>query len=118
MAEDRTTETWNMATATMQRFNNLLLQSSIASQQGNLNAWFNILMDLRRNLFPFMSDTIYKQVTKKLNALPKDWRYNKISFPLVNKTFDELYMIFIKIMKDKGLLMPKTLDTTKAVIDM
>ena len=107
----------------MQRFNNLLLQSSIASQQGNLMAWFNILMDLRRNLFPFMSSTEYEDINKKFESLPNDWihpngKINPKKFSNINQIFDEIYMMFILIMKKKGLLMPKTVDTGKAVIDM
>lgn len=116
--EDRTTETWNMATATMKRFNFLLQQSSFLSQQGNLKGWFEVLMDLRRNLYPFMSDDLFDKVTAKLNSLPDDWRYNRLRNPTVKKTFDELYMIFIKLMKDKGLLLPKNIDTSKSVIGM
>lgn len=118
MVQDNSTETWNMATATMKRFNNLLLQCSLASQQGDIILWFNVLMDLRRNLFPFMTSEIYDEVTTKLKSLPNDWRHNTKRFAIVNQTFDELYMIFIKVMKDKGLLMPETKDITKSIIDM
>ena len=120
MAEE---ETWNMATATMKRLDFLLRQSSYFSQSLNLVSWFHTLMDLRRNLYPFMGDTIEKEVDEKLKEIPGDWRatqsrVNPAHFSKVNQIFDELYIIFIKLMKAKGLLMPKAVDAGKAVIEM
>lgn len=116
-------ETWNMATATLKRFDFLLKQSSMASQTGNLIAWFGVLMDIRRNIYPFVPDKEWEKIEEKFKSLPKDWRMlNGIVHPkhfsIVNKTFDEIYMLFIKVMKDKGLLMPKSIDSSKAVIEM
>jgi len=116
-------ETWNMATATLKRFDFLLKQSSMMAQTQNLSGWFNVLMDLRRNIYPFIPNTEWKEVKKKFESLPKDWRLinGKVHpnhFVKVNQTFDEIYMIFIKVMKSKGLLMPKSIDTSKAVIQM
>lgn len=116
-------ETWNMATATLKRFDFLLKQSSLMAQTHNLVGWFGVLMDLRRNIFPFTPEKEWEKVEEKFSELPKDWRLvtgrvHPDHFVKVNKIFDEIYMIFIKIMKDKGLLMPKTLDTSKAVIQM
>lgn len=115
-------ETWNMATATLQRFDVLLKQSSMMAQTHDLIGWFNVLMDIRRNLYPFMPDGDWNKVKEKFESLPLDWRlpYNRVHpdhFAAVNKTFDEIYLIFIKVMKAKGLLMPKSIDTSKAVID-
>ncbi len=116
-------ETWNMATATLQRFDFLLKQSSSFSQTGQLILWKNCLMDIRRNLFPFMTTPEFDDATKKFGSLPKDWisvngKINPANYAEVNKTFDEIYMQFISIMKKKGLLMPKTIDSGKAVIEM
>lgn len=116
-------ESWNMANATLQRFDILLKQSSFYAQTGQLLLWKNCLMDIRRNLYPFMSSTQFKECTDKLNELPSGWAgydgvINKTLYPKVNKIFDDVFMLFIDIMKKKGLLMPKTIDSTKAVIEM
>ena len=116
-------ETWNMATATLQRFDFLLKQCSAFSQTGQMLKWKNTLMDLRRNLYPFMSDTEFKEVNEKFNGLPKGWvmangKTHPDHFNKVNQTFDEIYMLFISTMKKKGLLMPKPVDSGKAVIEM
>lgn len=116
-------ETWNMATATLKRFDLLLRQSSMMAQTQNLVGWFNVLMDLRRNIYPFAPDKEWEEVEEKFASLPKNWRImnNRVHpdhFVLVNKLFDEIYMSFIKIMKQKGLLMPKSIDTSKAVIGL
>lgn len=116
-------ETWNMATATLKRFDFLLKQNSMASQTGNLVEWFNVLMDLRRNLYPFLPEKEWEEVKTKFEELPGDWRIpngrvHPLRYAQVNKTFDEIYMIFIKTMKSKGLLMPKSLDSSKSVIEM
>lgn len=115
-------ETWNMATATLQRFDMLLKQSSMMAQSHDLLGWFNVLMDIRRNLYPFMPDADWTSVKEKFESLPTNWRLpnNRVHpdhFATINQTFDEIYLIFIKVMKSKGLLMPKSIDTSKAVID-
>ena len=116
-------ETWNMANATLQRFDFLLKQSSAFAQTGQLLNWKNCLMDIRRNLRPFMDDIEFEKINKKFKELPDDWtssngRINPKHFSKANQIFDEIFMEFIMIMKKKGLLMPKTLDSGKAVIDM
>lgn len=116
-------ESWNMATATLQRFDLILKRSSILAQTGRLEDWKRCLMDLRRNLFPFMTSIEFQEATKKFNSLPKNWVYpngklNSKTSAKVNQIFDEMYMMFITIMKKKGLLMPKTVDSGRAVIEM
>ena len=116
-------ETWNMATATLKRFDFLLKQSSMMAQTQNLVGWFNVLMDLRRNICPFVPESEWDKTEEKFKSLPVDWRLpnnktNPVRFAEVNKTFDEIYMSFIKVMKQKGLLMPKSLDTSKSIIQM
>lgn len=116
-------ETWNMATATLKRFDLLLKQSSFMAQTGNLPGWFHVLMDLRRNIYPFMPKSDWENLGKKFNSLPKGWKLpqNRIrnqDFAKISQTFDEIYMLIIKTMKDKGLLMPKALDTSEAIIQM
>jgi len=116
-------ESWNMANATLQRFDFLLKQCSAFSQTGQLLNWKNCLMDIRRNLYPFMGKTEFDDVTTKFNSVPKSWRgingkINPKDYAKVNEIFDEIYMVFIKVMKSKGLLMPKTIDSGKSVIEM
>ncbi len=116
-------ESWNMATATLQRFDFLLKRSSFLAQTGRLEDWKRCLMDLRRNLFPFMTTTEFQEATKKFDSLPPGWVYpngklNPKTSARVNQIFDQMYMMFISIMKKKGLLMPKAIDSGKAVIEM
>lgn len=116
-------ESWNMANATLQRFDSILKRSSMLAQTGRLEDWKRCLMDLRRNLFPFMTTTEFTEATSKFNSLPIGWVYpngklNPRTSAKVNQIFDEMYMMFITIMKKKGLLMPKTIDSGKAVIEM
>ena len=93
------------------------------AQTGNLPGWFNVIMDLRRNLYPFIPEKEWESVETKLKSLPDGWRsidnqINPKNFAEVNRIFDEVYMIFIDTMKKKGLLMPKSIDSSKAVIQM
>ena len=116
-------ETWNMATATLKRFDFLLKQFSLMAQTKNLPGCFTIIMDLRRNLVAFMPEKEFEEADNKLNSLPKGWNTHngKIlpeHFAKINQTLDEVYMVYIKTMKAKGLLMPKSIDTSKAVIQM
>ncbi len=116
-------ESWNMANATLQRFDSILKRSSILAQTGRLEDWKRCLMDLRRNLFPFMTTKEFDEINEKFNSLPIGWVYpngqlNSKTSAKVNQIFDEMYMLFISIMKKKGLLMPKTIDSGKAVIEM
>ena len=120
MESEAVQESWNMATATMQRLNNLLIQSSMFAQMGDLISWFKVIMDLRRNLFPFIEPDDFKIIDDKLKSLPANWNSSfKIKgkdYAIVNKIFDEIYMKFMETMKSKGLLMPKSRDARKAII--
>ncbi len=116
-------ETWNMANATLQRFDSILKQSSYFSQTGQIKAWKNCLMDLRRNLYPFMTQKEIDWINFKFMFLPKGWvggygSPKPIHVAQVSETFDEIYMGCLSIMKKKGLLMPKTIDSGKSVIEM
>ena len=122
MSENSTPqEAWNMATATLKRLSWLLDQSSIAAQTGNLGRWCDILMDLRRNLSPFMERKTYNIVMEKFNSLPNKWRLPNgrySEYQKVNKILDEIFIIFITLMKKNGLLMPKAIDSGKSIIEM
>ena len=116
------TESWNMATATLKRLSGILDQCSFYSQRGEMVLWFNALLDLRRNMYAFMDEKEFIEVENKLKSLPKGWTIgNKCHpklYPQVHRILDECYMIFIKSMKSKGLLMPKMTDVNRAVLDM
>ncbi len=112
-----------MATATLKRFDMLLKQSSMMAQTGNLIGWFRVLMDLRRNIYPFVPDKEWGEIELKFKSLPNNWRLTNLQvnpdhYATVHQTFDEIYMDYLKVMKSKGLLMPKSLDTSKAVLNM
>lgn len=112
-----------MATATLKRFDFLLKQNSMMAQTHNLIGWFNVLMDLRRNLIPFMPNEEFLESEKKFAAFPRNWRLpnervHPECYAEVHKLLDEIYIIYLTTMKKKGLLMPKSIDTSKAVIEM
>ncbi len=116
-------EAWNMADATLKRLSRILDQSSFYSQSGNLVSWFHAIMDLRRNLFPFMTEKEFEEAEKKLKEIPKGWVLigNKVRpdcFLKVNQILNETFMFLYKIMKVNGLLMPKAKDVRKSILDM
>ncbi len=119
-------ESWNMATETMKRLSRLLDQNSAAAQQGDLIRWFQVMMDLRRNLIPFMSEEDLKDLKEKLESLPRGWmiltpngsKVKPANYAGVNRVLDEIYIQLITLMKSKGLLMPRQTDVRKSVLDM
>ena len=115
-------ESWNMATETLKRLSRCLNMCSFFSQQGDLISWLNASMDLRRNLHPFLEPTEIKAINDKLNEMPKQWKSSegKImrgEYAKVYKVLDDVYILFIGYMKEKGLLMPKMTDPRSAVIN-
>lgn len=120
MVEGATQESWNMATATMQRLHRLLVQSSFYAQTGDLIRWFKVIMDLRRNLYPFFEENEFKEIEKKLKQLPTDWnKYGVVKsadYSKVNQIFDDIYMKYMQVMKARGLLLPRARDASRAVI--
>jgi len=114
-------ESWNMATATMKRLDRTLTLCSIYATGNDLNNWFNYLLDLRRNLIPFLDKEELEEVENKLNTLPNRWNLKHIKpvlTPQVYKILDEVYIILYTCMKAKGLLLPKASDPRRAVIEM
>lgn len=116
-------EGWNMAQATLQRINNILIQCSIASQSNQLDDWYGCLLDLRRNLAGFIEEKDYEKAENLIKELPSqivwyrpDGKLNKETFPLIYTKLDEIQITFNRAMKAKGLLMPKTIDVGKAVL--
>jgi hypothetical protein len=115
-------ESWNMATETLKRLSRSLDQISLYSQTGDLIAWFKTSMDLRRNLYPFLETNEFIEIENKINSLPNNWiigsKVNPVHYVTAHKILDETYLIFIKCMKQKGLLMPKSKDARHAVFNM
>lgn len=123
MVEGAPQEAWNMATETMKRLSRSLDLISFFSQQQDLVSWFDATLDLRRNISPFLEEPEFEKINQKLNGLPSDWllkgrRVNKRRYKDVHRTLDEVYLMIIKHMKDKGLLLPKAQDPRKAALDM
>ena len=117
------TEAWNMATATLQRFDTLLRLSSYHSQNNDIDSWLQVLFDLRRNIYPFMEEEDFKDLTQNFNSLNFDWHLangavNPIHHQKVYQTLDQIYLIIIKVMKEKSLLMPKPIDIGRAITGM
>jgi hypothetical protein len=121
-------EAWNMATETLKRLCRTLDMISYFSQRGALIRWFDLTMDLRRNLYPFLDEAEYKEINNKLINLPKGWimqrienetggRVNPKHYAAVHKELDEIYLICIKLMKEKGILMPMSKDPRLAVLN-
>lgn len=116
-------ESWNMATATLKRLSFLLDKCSACAQSGDFVGWENALLDLRRKLYPFMEKDDFEWINQKFSSLPKNWilpngKIDRQHYQKVYNTFDEVEMKFSEVMKLKGLLMPKPIDTGKAVTQM
>ena len=119
-------ESWNMATETMKRLSRLLDQNSMYAQGGDLIRWFQVMMDLRRNLIPFLEQTELDSLKTKLKELPQGWmvltqngaKVRPKDYPAVNKILDEIYILLLTTMKSKGLLMPKPTDIRKSVLEI
>lgn len=115
-------ESWNMATETLKRLSRDLDLCSFFSHKGDLVNWFYSAMTLRRNLYPFLEETEYNELQLKFISLPSHWivngRVNPKHYIEVHKALDEIYLLFVKHMKSKGILMPKTSDPRSAVLNM
>lgn len=129
MDNQKPQEAWNMATETLKRLARCLDMCSYYSQRLWLIKWFDASMDLRRNLSPFLDTTELTQVENKFKEFPQRWilcrsdamesggKVNPQQYAVAHRLLDELYMLSIKYMKEKGLLMPKTNDPRTAVIN-
>jgi len=101
---------------------------SFYSQHGWLIKWFDASMDLRRNLKPFLTDNEFDNIDTKIKELNKGWilyrseslngggKINPEHYLKSHVILDELYLLFITGMKEKGLLMPAIKDAKAAVI--
>lgn len=122
MAEQKAQESWNMATETLKRLSRCLDMCSYYSQIGDLPSWFNATLDLRKNLSPFLEPDEYTIIVDKIKTIPKNWknhegRVNRRYYGQVYNILDSIYIICIRYMKEKGLLMPKTTDPRSAVLN-
>ncbi len=116
-------ESWNMANATLKRLSDLMTLCSIHAQHQQFGKWYLALMDLKRNMSPFLEDDEEKDLMTILNQLPKGWtqalnNYDADVTPQIHKAFDKIYISLVRHMKTKGLLMPKTVDANKAITGM
>ena len=115
-------EAWNMATATMKRLDRILTFCSFHAQNDDLKNWFNCILDLRRNLIPFLEQEELTKISTKLETLPAGWnsstRTKPVHYGKVSQVLDETYIILYCCMKNKGLLMPKNIDVRKSIIEM
>ena len=115
-------ESWNMATETLKRLSRCLNLCSYFSQNADLISWLNASMDLRRNLHPFLETNEITEINNKLNEMPNRWKTSdgkiiRTEYGKVYKILDELYILFVGYMKNKGLLMPKMTDPRSAVLN-
>ena len=90
-------ESWNMATATMKRLDRILIFCSFHVQNDDLKNWFNCILDLRRNLIPFLDKEDLDKIEEKLKELPSGWNASTKTKPVfygkVFQTLDEVYII-------------------------
>lgn len=114
-------ESWNMATETLKRLSRCLDICSFCSQQGDLFGWYQATFDLRRNLSPFLTATELEEINSEIMKFPKQFMYKNEVIPTCRQPvyiiLDKLYILFVKHMKEKGLLMPKSINPSAAVID-
>ena len=118
-------EAFNMGIATLMRFDKLLTLSCTAAIAGKYYEWYQALLQLRRNLKPFLKDDEWKSICDTIKDFPKDaWVPAKAGatnvrpnrFQLVYSILDKLDMLMQQQMKDHGLLMPKKNDPGRALL--
>jgi len=117
-------EAFNMGIATLMRFDKLLTFASAAAIQGQYYNWYQVLSQLKRNLRPFLKEEEYQSIVKLNSQMPPNcWMPGKhsmnpkpIHFAKIAWVLDELDMMMQMFMKDKGLLMPKKDDPSRALL--
>lgn len=114
-------EAWNMATQTLKRLSRSLDLCSLYSSMGDMVMWYTIMLDLKRNIYPFLINAEVEAINKKFSEFPKNWVIKgKVDPKYIGKVYellDEIYLLIIKNMKEKGLLMPKSKNAKAAVLD-
>lgn len=125
MDENQQPTQFNMAIATLQRMDKVLTMVTHYATIGDLINWNIQIMELRREISPFIKETEYNEIETiigELNSVRwtiKDSSGNrKISnqyFQLVSKKLDEVTIKIYKSMKEAGILMPKSDDPRLAI---
>ena len=117
-------ETWNMAEQTLQRLSRILDLCLEASMREDYGYWFKSLIELKKNLAAFLSDTEIEDLENKFNDLPDGWwnpnqrTINPTHQRKVDKIFNDVYIYCVRKMKKKGLLMPEAKDVGRAIARM
>lgn len=118
--------TFNMATATLMRMDSVLKLITISSLQKDFTTWRDCLFDMQRQLAGFIDDDEEKELNVHFDSIKgsrwtvKDAKGNSsINQSLSNDIYFTLHDTtrqIYKIMGEKGLLMRRPEDPTKAII--
>jgi len=109
---------FNMGIATLERMNNLLNLASIRALDSDLYKWFTALLDLRRQVYPFLKEETLEKIEKLFKEIPTNsWRKGQEGFfcqpnffSQVSISLDKINIALLQGMKKEGLLMPKSDD--------
>jgi hypothetical protein len=125
MDENQQPTQFNMAIATLQRMDKVLTMVTHYATIGDLINWNIQIMELRREISPFIKEKEYQEIENiigELNSVRWTIRDSignrKISnqhFQLVSKKLDEVTIKIYKSMKEAGILMPKSDDPRLAI---
>lgn len=125
MDEHTTPTQFNMAIATLQRMDKVLTMVTHYATTGDLINWNIQVMELRREISPFIKAKEYDEIeniVRELNAIrwvvSDSLGNRKIArpyFQFVSRKLDEVTIKIYKAMKEAGILMPKSDDPRTAI---
>lgn len=103
---------WNMATATLKRLNGLLWQASYFAQAQDFAKWFYTLLDIKRNIAPFLEQEDYEGISNSISSLGSGWimpngSLHPETHAKSHRILNDSHELMIRAMHKKGLLMPK-----------
>jgi hypothetical protein len=111
---------FNMAIATLQAMDRVLWSVSLYATMRDYSNWYIHLLELRRNVAPFIKPERYAQIDLLLNELNSHrWLSKNKVIPsqirFVDTTLDELTITIRRAMNEVGILMPKSDDPRLAI---
>jgi hypothetical protein len=111
---------FNMAIATLQAMDRILWSVSIMATTKNYPQWHTLLLELRRNVAPFIKRERYDEVEGLLTKLNSErWISNGKVIPSklnhVESILDAMTITIRRAMNEVGILMPKSDDPRNAI---
>jgi hypothetical protein len=118
--DEGTPTQFNMAIATLQAMDRVLWAVTLYATKRDYRNWHIHLLELRRNIAPFIKPERYADIDLLLNKLNSErWLSNNNVIPskikFVDNILDELTIIIRRAMNEVGILMPKSDDPRLAI---